>query len=339
MKKILITGGMGFIGSNLIEQLLENSNYYIINIDKMSYAANRDFAKKIVKNKRHLHLKIDIFNLKKLSQVFEKYNPKEIIHLAAETHVDNSIIGSSNFINSNIIGTYNMLECSRKLFLKQKNKGSFKFIHVSTDEVFGDLKKNEKTFTENSKYKPSSPYSASKASSDHLVRAWQRTYNLPTIISNCSNNYGPRQHKEKLIPVIIHNALRGKPIPIFDKGQQIRDWLFVEDHVEALLCILEKGKIGETYNIGSNNEIKNIDLVKLICNELELRLTNDTNKKYNLKSLITFVKDRPGHDFRYSINNNKIKKELGWRPKMNFKKGIKKTVDWYYKEIKFAKNK
>lgn len=338
MKNILITGGMGFIGSNLIELMLEKTNFSIINVDKISYAANSKFRKEIKKNKRHIHLKVDICNLNKLNKIFKKYKPEAIMHLAAETHVDNSIIGSNKFIQTNIIGTYNLLECSRRLFSKKKVKNNFKFIHISTDEVFGDLGKSKHKFTENSNYKPSSPYSATKASSDHLVRAWQRTYKLPTIITNCSNNYGPRQHKEKLIPLIIDNAVKNKLIPVFDKGQQIRDWLYVKDHAEALLYVLKKGKNGETYNIGSNNEIKNIDLVKLICSELESKLVKITNKKYKLNKLITFVKDRPGHDFRYSIDNTKIQHDLKWKPKVDFKEGIQKTIDWYFEEMKFAKS-
>lgn len=333
MKKILITGGSGFIGTNLINLFISKKNYSILNIDKYTYASNRYLENLKLSKKVYRHVKIDICNYNELKKIIKSFKPDKIIHLAAESHVDNSISGSKQFIQTNIIGTYNLLEISRLYLLnhKQSQKKGFVFHHISTDEVFGDLKIKDKPFKETNRYLPSSPYSASKASSDHLVKAWHRTYKLPIIITNCSNNFGPFQHHEKLIPKTILNALKGKTIPIYGNGEQIRDWLFVKDHVDALLRVLERGKRGETYNIGGNSEIKNINVVKEILNYLDHLIKIKPKGLKSFKSLITFVKDRPGHDLRYAINISKIKKELDWKPKTSFREGIKLTVDWYLK--------
>jgi dTDP-glucose 4,6-dehydratase len=329
-KTILVTGGAGFIGSAVIRYILDNSDFKVINIDKLTYASSLSSLKKYDKNKNYIFKKIDICNQKKTLEIIKKYSPQLIMHLAAETHVDRSINSANNFVNTNIIGTYNMLEVSKEYYqnLNIKNKKKFRFHHISTDEVYGDLKKKSPPADEEFKYSPSSPYSASKASADHLVRSWFRTYNLPVIISNCSNNYGPYQFPEKLIPLIILNALERKKLPIYGNGQQIRDWIYVDDHAEALFKIITKGKVGETYNIGGNEQIKNRNVVRIICNILDkIKPLNVKNKKYS--DLIVYVKDRPGHDKRYAINIKKIQKKLNWHPKENFKTGIYKTIKWY----------
>jgi dTDP-glucose 4,6-dehydratase len=348
--KILITGGAGFIGSALIRYVINNSLYSIVNIDKLSYASNLESLEGISKNSRYTFRKVDICNPNLVKSILTQYQPNIIINLAAETHVDRSITNPHVFIKNNIIGTYILLEQTRIYWsqLEGKNKLNFRFHHVSTDEVFGDLQDhNKKTspkkpfFSEKSAYKPSSPYSASKAASDHLVRAWHRTYNLPTIVTNCSNNYGPYQFPEKLIPLITLNAIKGKLLPVYGNGHQIRDWLYVDDHAEALLLLATKGKIGETYNIGGNNVKKNIDVINLICKILNNLLPIKKNKnikksKSNLngyENLITFVEDRAGHDIHYAINANKIKKEFNWRPKQNFTTGIFKTIQWYLSNL------
>ena len=333
MIKILITGGSGFIGTNLINLLISKNKYSILNIDKNTYASNKYLESLKLSSKIYSHAKIDICNYEELKKIIIKFKPDRVMHLAAESHVDNSISGSREFIQTNIIGTYNLLEICRLylLNLKQSQKKSFIFHHISTDEVYGDLSKKGKPFKEINRYLPSSPYSASKASSDHLVRAWHRTYKLPIIITNCSNNFGPYQHNEKLIPKTILNALKGKTIPVYGNGKQIRDWLFVTDHSDALLKVQKKGKIGETYNIGGNTEKKNIDVVIDILKYLDHIIKIKPKGLKSFQSLITFVKDRPGHDLRYSINTSKIKKELNWKPSISFKKGIKITVDWYLK--------
>ena len=338
MKKILVTGGSGFIGSALIRYIIKNTNHKILNIDKLSYASNKDSLKTIKNNKRYLFKKVDICNALAIRKIFFDYKPNIVIHLAAETHVDRSIDGPEKFIQTNIIGTYVLLEQAKEywLNLRKNKKNFFLFHHVSTDEVYGDLNKKEPPFDEEKKYSPSSPYSASKASSDHLVRAWYRTFKLPILITNCSNNFGPFQFPEKLIPLTILNCLEGKKISIYGKGDQIRDWLYVDDHARGLLTVASKGKIGETYNIGGKNELKNIDVVKTICKILdEIKPSNFKNvTKY--EELISFVKDRPGHDRRYAINISKINKELKWKPKENFETAIKKTIIWYINNKKWC---
>jgi len=330
-KKILVTGGAGFIGSSLVRYLLNNTSYVIINIDKLTYSGNLDSLNSIKDRNNYIFEKIDICNSNQLERVFQENQPDLIMHLAAESHVDRSIDGPQAFIETNILGTYNLLECSRKYFksLKGNKKKNFRFLHVSTDEVYGDLANSFDFFTEKTPYNPSSPYSASKASSDHLVRAWHRTYNLPVLITNCSNNYGPYQFPEKLIPHMILNALNYKNLPVYGDGEQIRDWLYVEDHVRALIEVADKGEIGSTYNIGGNNEIKNISVVKQICNILDeiVPTTNSNIKSYS--DLIVFVRDRPGHDKRYAIDSSKISRNIGWKPLENFESGIKKTIQWY----------
>ncbi len=334
--KILITGGAGFIGSAVIRHIIKNTSDSIVNVDKLTYAGNLDSLDDVANETRYEFEKIDICNRTELDRVFFEYKPDAVMHLAAESHVDRSIDSPSAFIETNIIGTYTLLEVARNywLALDDKNKDSFRFHHVSTDEVYGDLEGPEDLFTEVTPYAPSSPYSASKASSDHLVQAWLRTYGLPTLITNCSNNYGPYHFPEKLIPLVILNALEGKSLPVYGKGTQIRDWLYVEDHARALYKVVTEGEIGETYNIGGHNEKQNIDVVKTICELLE-ELAPDN--KYSLESgnssgfsgLISFVSDRPGHDVRYAIDASKIERELGWKPKETFESGMRKTVMWY----------
>ena len=325
MKKIIITGGLGFIGSNLIELLLEE-NYYVINIDKITYSSNFYNTKEFNGNKNYQFIQSDINN-KRLINVFLKHKPSCIFNLAAETHVDRSIDNPINFINSNINGVYNILECFKKYYSKYKKT---KLIHISTDEVYGDILKGRSD--ENYPYKPSSPYAASKASSDHLVYSYVKTYGIPAIITNCSNNYGPKQHPEKLIPKLIYNILNNKALPIYGKGRNSREWIYVKDHCEALLQIYKKGKIGEFYNIGSNKNLNNIQICKAL-----LKVSNHLiGVKPNVK--IKFVKDRPGHDIRYALNSNKIKKRLKWKPKTNFNNGIKKTFKWYLDNNNYYKS-
>ena len=320
MQKIIVTGGLGFIGSNLIELLLDN-NFYVINIDKATYSSNFYNTKNFKKN--YKYIKLDISN-KKLYPLLLKYKPSCIFNLAAETHVDRSIDSPESFIKSNIIGTYNILECVKKYYNKYKN---IKLIHVSTDEVYGDILKGRSH--EEYPYKPSSPYAASKASSDHLVYSYVRTYGIPAIITNCSNNYGPKQHPEKLIPKLIYNILNNKALPIYGNGKNSREWIYVKDHCEALLTIFKKGKIGEFYNIGSNKNLNNIEITKSLLNvsKKEIKLGN--------KVKITFIKDRPGHDIRYALNSNKLISKLKWKPKTSFSKGLNLTFNWYLKNIKF----
>ncbi|MBA6370459.1 dTDP-glucose 4,6-dehydratase [Colwellia sp. BRX8-4] len=334
--KILVTGGAGFIGSAVIRHIIDNTNDKVVNLDKLTYAGNLESLISVENNENYSFEKVDICNKEELDRVFNYHKPDVVMHLAAESHVDRSIDGPSEFIQTNIVGTYNLLEASRQywLALDQENKGNFKFHHISTDEVYGDLEGPTDLFTEETSYKPSSPYSASKASSDHLVRAWQRTYGLPTLITNCSNNYGPYHFPEKLIPLVILNALEGRALPVYGDGQQIRDWLFVEDHARALYLVATKGSIGETYNIGGHNEKANIDVVKTICELLEeLIPTNSYSREggnfKGFESLITYVTDRPGHDVRYAIDASKIELELGWKPEESFETGIRKTVEWY----------
>ncbi|MDB3952130.1 dTDP-glucose 4,6-dehydratase [Gammaproteobacteria bacterium] len=329
--KILVTGGAGFIGANLIRKLLEDNSLSILNIDSLTYAANLCAVEEFNNIKNYSFAKIDITDNKSVTKIFNEFRPDKVMHLAAESHVDKSISSPFDFINTNIIGTYYLLNAAYKHYigLSDHKKRLFMFHHISTDEVYGDLEKNDDPFTENTPYSPNSPYSASKAGSDHLVRAWNSTYNLPVVISNCSNNYGPGQFAEKLIPMTITNAIKGFPIPIYGDGTQIRDWLYVDDHTSALKKIIFFGKPGETYNIGGSNEIKNIDLVHEICSILDKYHSVENKAVMSFKDLITFVEDRPGHDKRYAINSEKIEKELDWKPKEDFSSGIKKTIQWY----------
>ena len=330
-KNILVTGGAGFIGSALVRHIIKNTKHSVVNIDKLSYSGNLQSLESINKNRDYIFKKVDICDEKEIHKVFRDNKPDVVIHLAAESHVDRSIDRPSDFIHTNIVGTFNLLEQSKRYWesLKLEKKEKFRFLHISTDEVYGDLEGKSDFFLEETPYDPSSPYSASKASSDHLVRAWYRTYGLPVLITNCSNNYGPYQFPEKLIPHIILNALEGKSLPIYGNGKQIRDWLFVEDHILALMRVLDDGKVGETYNIGGNNEIQNINVVKKICNILDELTSNKLNGINSFSELITYVKDRPGHDVRYAINADKIVKDLNWWPQEDFNSGIQKTVEWY----------
>ena len=327
---ICVTGGAGFIGSALIRKLLRNGSYNVVNIDKLTYAGNLESIPSS-KQKNYFFYHFDINDSDSIQKCFEKHKPNIIMNLAAESHVDRSINGPQDFINTNILGTFNLLEKSREYFdsLTDEMKKNFVFHHISTDEVFGDLKKRKASFNENTPYNPSSPYSATKASSDHLVRAWGRTYGLPFLITNCSNNYGPYHFPEKFIPHLIINAIKGKAMPIYGDGKQIRDWLFVDDHVEALLQVAFNGIRGETYNIGGNSELTNIEVASMVCDSLELIRPAGKSGLDEYKSLITFVKDRPGHDEKYAIDNSKIVDQLNWKPKETFESGLSKTVKWY----------
>ncbi len=325
--KLLVTGGSGFIGTNFVLQEIAKDKNMVINLDKLTYAGNPDNLLSIENHPNYTFINGDISDNNLLNTIFFEYEPDAIIHFAAESHVDRSIDGPMDFIQTNIVGTANLLE-SAMSYWKGSEKASFKFLHVSTDEVYGSLN-DSGFFTEKTSYDPSSPYSASKASSDHLVRAWHKTYGLPTLITNCSNNYGPFQFPEKLIPLMIANCLDEKPLPVYGKGLNIRDWLFVSDHCDAIVNVLNKGIIGETYNIGGNNEIKNIDIVNQICSTLDNIKPRSNGKSYS--KLISYVEDRPGHDFRYAIDASKIKNNLGWEPKENFETGINKTINWYLK--------
>ncbi len=329
--KILVTGGAGFIGSALIRYIIGSTDNQILNVDKLTYAGNLESLSEVENDSRYRFVQADICDRKAMDQVFEEYKPDLIMHLAAESHVDRSIDGSAAFIETNIVGTYTLLEAAREYWsrLNAKKKTLFRFHHISTDEVYGDLGGTESLFTESTSYSPSSPYSASKASSDHLVRAWQRTYGLPTLITNCSNNYGPYHFPEKLIPLMILNALAGKQLPVYGDGQQVRDWLYVDDHAKALYLVASKGKVGETYNIGGHNEKTNIDVVKYICSLLEEFVPNKPSGIEMYEDLIGWVDDRPGHDLRYAIDASKIFDELGWKPEESFESGLRKTVLWY----------
>ena len=340
IKTILVTGGAGFIGSELIRHLLSSSNYRVVNVDKLTYSGNLESLESINNSKRYHFEQIDICDEIEFKRVLVEKKPDTIIHLAAESHVDRSIDGPKEFILTNIVGTYTILEQSNQYWqsLQGEKKDNFRFLHVSTDEVYGDLNGTDDYFSEATSYDPSSPYSASKASSDHLVRAWHRTYNLPVLITNCSNNYGPYQFPEKLIPHIILNAIAGKELPVYGDGKQIRDWLFVNDHVRALMTVAFSGDIGETYNIGGNNEIQNIDVVKRICELLDDLIPEKLNGLTSFSDLITYVQDRPGHDVRYAIDASKIKNNLGWTPKEDFFSGIRKTVEWYLENLSWSEN-
>lgn len=329
-RKFLITGGAGFIGSALIRYLLTSTDHAVLNFDKLTYAGNLESLDDVSDNPRYHFFQGDISDQKLVSRLFSDFQPDIIMHLAAESHVDRSIDGSAEFIQTNIVGTSVLLEAARAYWtnLTAENRSSFRFHHISTDEVYGSLDEIG-LFTENSSYDPSSPYSASKASSDHLVRAWCRTYGFPILITNCSNNYGPYQFPEKLIPLIILNALEGKPLPIYGNGLQIRDWLYVEDHVRALYKVVSEGNVGETYNIGGHNEKTNLDVVYAVCDLLDEFRPNHPINISSYRDLISFVGDRPGHDQRYAIDASKIQRELGWTPEETFQTGLRKTVQWY----------
>jgi len=331
--RILVTGGAGFIGSNFLRLFVPKyPECTFINLDKLTYAANLDNLIDIEKAKNYYFEQADIADYPRVQEIFKKYSPDIVVHFAAESHVDRSIVGPADFIHTNIIGTFHLLEVCREHW---KDKEGKLFHHVSTDEVYGTLGKTG-YFTEESRYDPSSPYSASKASSDHLVRAYYRTYGLPVKITNCSNNYGPYQFPEKLIPLMILNALEGKPLPVYGKGENVRDWLYVEDHCRAIWLVIQKGRVGETYNIGGNNEWRNIDIVYKICDILGEELGRDPME---FKRLITFVPDRPGHDLRYAIDSTKIRTELGWKPQETFETGLRKTVKWYLETLRRCEGK
>ncbi|QYX63475.1 dTDP-glucose 4,6-dehydratase [Shewanella putrefaciens] len=336
--KILVTGGAGFIGSAVVRHIINNTQDSVINVDKLTYAGNLESLVSVATNERYAFEQVDICDRAQLDRVFLQYQPDAVMHLAAESHVDRSITGPADFIQTNIVGTYTLLEAARQYWtqLDTERKSAFRFHHISTDEVYGDLPHPDEhegqvvnqelpLFTETTPYAPSSPYSASKASSDHLVRAWLRTYGLPTIVTNCSNNYGPYHFPEKLIPLVILNALEGKPLPIYGKGDQIRDWLYVEDHARALYKVVTEGKVGETYNIGGHNEKQNLEVVQTICSILDSLVPKSTP----YAEQITYVTDRPGHDRRYAIDASKMSAELNWQPQETFETGLSKTIEWY----------
>ena len=329
--KILVTGGAGFIGSAVIRHVIGDTTHSVVNLDKLTYAGNLASLGDAVQSDRYAFEQVDICDVDALNGVFERHRPDAVMHLAAESHVDRSIHGPADFIQTNLVGTGVLLEAARAYYeaLDMPRREAFRFHHVSTDEVYGDLDGPEGLFTEQTPYAPSSPYSASKAGSDHLVRAWQRTFGLPVLVTNCSNNYGPYHFPEKLIPLMILNARAGKPLPVYGNGSQIRDWLYVEDHARALVTVLENGRVGETYNIGGHNEHRNLDVVERVCALLEELAPERPQGVARYADLITFVQDRPGHDVRYAIDAGKIERELGWRPRETFESGLRKTVQWY----------
>ncbi|CAM3200126.1 dTDP-glucose 4,6-dehydratase [Ectopseudomonas mendocina] len=337
--RVLITGGAGFIGSALTRHLIQDTEHEVLNLDKLTYAGNLESLLEIAASPRYRFVQADIADAERVAATLSEFQPDAIMHLAAESHVDRSIDGPAAFIQTNIVGTYSLLESTRAywLGLNTVRKAAFRFHHISTDEVYGDLHGVDDLFTETTPYAPSSPYSASKAASDHLVRAWQRTYGLPVLITNCSNNYGPYHFPEKLIPLMILNALAGKPLPVYGNGQQVRDWLYVEDHARALLKVVSEGKVGETYNIGGHNEQKNLDVVHSICALLEELAPQKPAGIARYEDLITYVQDRPGHDLRYAIDASKIERELGWVPQETFDTGLRKTVQWYLDNLEWCR--
>lgn len=346
-KSILVTGGAGFIGSNLVRLLIQAKGCRVINLDKLTYAGNAESLKDLVGHSNYSFEPVDLCDAAALQRVFQSHQPDAVMHLAAESHVDRSIDGPGEFIQNNVVGTYNLLQAALEYWrsLTPSSADQFRFLHVSTDEVYGSLAAGEGGFTESARYDPHSPYSASKAASDHLARAWADTYKLPVLVTNCSNNYGPYQFPEKLIPVVILKCLQGESIPVYGNGANIRDWLYVADHAEALCTVLEQGRVGETYNIGGNNERQNIELVRTLCQLLdELRpvavgtLAADGRELNSYEDLITFVADRPGHDLRYAIDARKIRDELGWQPKEDFESGFRKTVEWYLSNTDWWQN-
>jgi len=338
---ILVTGCAGFIGSNFVHTWLASQDEPVVNLDKLTYAGNLENLSSLSGDPSHIFIQGDIGDKDLVSSLLAKYKPRAVLNFAAESHVDRSILGPGEFIQTNVVGTFNLLEAVRSYWNElpaegdSLTKSSFRFLHVSTDEVYGTLAPNDPPFAETNPYEPNSPYAASKASSDHLVRAWHHTYGLPVLTTNCSNNYGPYHFPEKLIPLVILNALDGKPLPIYGDGQQVRDWLFVQDHCRAIMRVLEAGRVGETYNIGGWNEMANIDVVKTICSRLDVLRPRTDGRKY--AEQITFVKDRPGHDRRYAIDARKIEKELGWKPQETFESGIQKTVQWYLDNPEWVK--
>ncbi len=337
--KLLVTGGAGFIGSTVVRHVICETQDSVVNVDKLTYAGNLESLADISSSERYAFEQVDICNRTELQRVFQEHQPDAVMHLAAESHVDRSIDGPAEFINTNIVGTYTLLEVARNYWLEMDDgrKASFRFHHISTDEVFGDLENPEELFTEETSYAPSSPYSASKASADHLVRAWLRTYGLPTLISNCSNNYGPHQFPEKLIPLMILNALEGRSLPVYGTGAQIRDWLYVDDHARALYQIVMQGEIGETYNVGGHNEKRNIEVVQSLCGLLEELAPEKPVGVKNYSDLVTFVDDRPGHDLRYAIDAGKIQRDLNWIPEETFGTGLRKTVEWYLSNLEWCR--
>ncbi|MDI4639045.1 MULTISPECIES: dTDP-glucose 4,6-dehydratase [Halomonadaceae] len=343
--KLLVTGGAGFIGSAVIRHIITNTADSVVNVDKLTYAGNLESLAEVSDSERYAFEQVDICDRDELERLFSEHQPDAVMHLAAESHVDRSIDGPAAFIETNIIGTYTLLEVTRSYWngLDSERQQAFRFHHISTDEVYGDLEGPEGLFTEETSYAPSSPYSASKASSDHLVRAWQRTYGMPTLITNCSNNYGPYHFPEKLIPLVILNALEGKALPVYGKGEQIRDWLYVDDHARALYKVVTEGRVGETYNIGGHNEKQNIEVVHTICSLLDelapvgSTLAQQVPSLTHYHDLITYVADRPGHDLRYAIDADKIERELGWRPEETFESGIRKTVQWYLNNLAWCR--
>ncbi|MBU1310803.1 MAG: dTDP-glucose 4,6-dehydratase [Gammaproteobacteria bacterium] len=336
--KILVTGGAGFIGSALIRYLIQHTQDSVMNLDKLTYAGNLQSLAQVSDQSRYSFVQLDVADTSQVFKVLQSYQPDLVMHLAAESHVDRSIDGPADFIHTNIVGTYSLLEATRQYWqgLCVEERAKFRFHHISTDEVYGDLHGTTDLFTEHTPYAPSSPYSASKAASDHLVRAWHRTYGLPVVITNCSNNYGPYHFPEKLIPLIILNALAGKPLPVYGKGNQIRDWLYVEDHARALYQVVTRGGVGETYNIGGHNEKQNIEVVEAICQLLEELAPKKPMGVSHYRDLITYVADRPGHDLRYAIDASKIETELGWTPEESFESGLRKTVLWYLQNAEWS---
>jgi dTDP-glucose 4,6-dehydratase len=340
MKTILLTGGAGFIGSAVIRHLIKDTGFNVINVDKLTYAGNLESLALVSDSKRYTFEQVDICDGAEIKRVLHQHQPDIVMHLAAESHVDRSIDGPGEFIQTNIVGTYNLLEQARHYWaaLESDKKTGFRFHHISTDEVYGDLEGTDDLFTEETPYAPSSPYSASKASSDHLVRAWQRTFSFPAVITNCSNNYGPYHFPEKLVPLVILNALEAKPLPVYGKGNQIRDWLYVEDHARALVKVATQGVLNETYNIGGHNEMQNIEVVRSICELLEELVPNKPAGVNAYQDLITFVADRAGHDVRYAIDASKIQRELDWVPQETFASGLRKTVEWYLANEQWCRN-